>query len=208
MSSGRDVYRYASFSETHAIDSAGFFSNYLEFINLHLQYNKTLKTSLIIMMSLRSARTTAPTAQRLLKAPTIGRALSTQTSQAVDKLKAVFEHYRQEKYVPIPPLRFSHHLAVFHLYTIIDTLHLLSLSSASLTALYQPLQLHSGDPARFKKDIIRVAGPEGIAVSGLQRVLHNIGADNCLTQHEMQSIFAEKGNAKGEIDAQKLDQLI
>ena len=64
-------------------------------------------------------------------------------------------------------------------------------------------------PTRFKKEIVRAAGPNSIVVAaGLERVLHNIGAANMISAGEMQSIFAEMGNEKGEIPAQKLAQLL
>jgi hypothetical protein len=47
-----------------------------------------------------------------------------------------------------------------------------------------------------------------VALPGLERVLINIGAAHLLSGNELQSIFAEIGNANGEIPAQKLVQLL
>jgi len=52
-------------------------------------------------------------------------------------------------------------------------------------------------PSRFKKDIVRAAADESndrIALDGMQRVLTNIGAENCLTSSEMKILFEELGN--------------
>jgi hypothetical protein len=63
-------------------------------------------------------------------------------------------------------------------------------------------------PTRFKKDVFRAAvqEPESdhIALSGLTRVLANIGASDRLSYSEMEIIFQELGNEMGEIHVQRM----
>jgi len=47
-----------------------------------------------------------------------------------------------------------------------------------------------------------------VEITGLQRVLSNIGMAQALSLQEIQSIFAEVGNEKGEIPSQRLVQLL
>jgi hypothetical protein len=47
-----------------------------------------------------------------------------------------------------------------------------------------------------------------VNATGLQDVLHNIGASNVLSASEIQAIFREMGNEKGEMTAQNLAQLL
>ena len=65
-------------------------------------------------------------------------------------------------------------------------------------------------PSRFKKDLVRAAATQEslIEVSGLQRVLFNIGASHTLSTNELQAIFAEIGNEEGKIPASKMLQLL
>jgi hypothetical protein len=73
-------------------------------------------------------------------------------------------------------------------------------------------------PTRFKKDIIRAAAGsvssaeaalrKNIAAQGLQRVLANIGAAERLSIDELQMIFRELGNERGEIPARNFIQLL
>jgi len=66
-------------------------------------------------------------------------------------------------------------------------------------------------PTRFKKDIVRAASTEEnsiIEMTGLQRVLANIGASHTLSAYELQSIFAEVGNKDGRIPAHTMVQLL
>jgi hypothetical protein len=62
-------------------------------------------------------------------------------------------------------------------------------------------------PTRFKKEIVLAAAQEHsdkIVLEGMQRVLHNIGADNRLSSNDLKAIFQEVGNESGEIPAQSL----
>jgi len=66
-------------------------------------------------------------------------------------------------------------------------------------------------PGRFKKDIMKAAvhdHSDRIALEGMQRVLHNIGASHAIAPSEMKLIFEELGNQTGEIDAQHINQII
>jgi hypothetical protein len=65
-------------------------------------------------------------------------------------------------------------------------------------------------PTRFKKDIVNAAALQQPVVNatGLQHVLHNIGADHVMSVSEIQAIFREMGNEKGEISAQHMVQLL
>ena len=127
---------------------------------------------------------------------TTARALSTQTSQAVAKLQAVLENYRLEKYVGLSVSSVS-----------------CAPSFPSLNAFFSIFSLHSYTqeiPTRFKKDIVQAASQNApqVNATGLQHVLHNIGAPNVLSATELQAMFREMGNEKGEISAQHLVQLL
>jgi hypothetical protein len=76
-------------------------------------------------------------------------------------------------------------------------------------------------PTRFKKDIIQEAcrtsgnqlssvnnNNDRIAQEGIQQVLVNIGASERVSSHDIQLIFEELGDNKGEIYSQKLMQLL
>ncbi len=66
-------------------------------------------------------------------------------------------------------------------------------------------------PARFKKDVMKAATrehPDRVALAGMQRVLHNIGAQHRLTFSEMKVIFDELGDKEGEIPVQRMSQLL
>jgi hypothetical protein len=65
-------------------------------------------------------------------------------------------------------------------------------------------------PSRFKKDIMAAAAPreQPVVMDGLQRVLMNIGAENRLSQSDMEIIFEELGNGRGEIPAMRMIQIL
>jgi hypothetical protein len=72
-------------------------------------------------------------------------------------------------------------------------------------------------PTRFKKEIINEAcktsrlqceNENCIVQEGIQRVLANIGASECLSPKEIRSIFDELGDEHGEIYSKKLMQLL
>jgi hypothetical protein len=63
-------------------------------------------------------------------------------------------------------------------------------------------------PSRFKKDLIRAAtSGDRIGMSGIQKVLGNIGAGNRLTETEIKTIF-DKYGTNGEIPSKDLVQII
>lgn len=47
-----------------------------------------------------------------------------------------------------------------------------------------------------------------VVMDGLQRVLMNIGAENRLSQSDMEIIFEELGNGRGEIPAMRMIQIL
>ena len=65
-------------------------------------------------------------------------------------------------------------------------------------------------PTRFKKDIMKAAArehPDRVVLSGMQRVLANIGAQHRLTPTEMKVIFEELGQ-DGAIPIQRMSQIL
>jgi hypothetical protein len=72
-------------------------------------------------------------------------------------------------------------------------------------------------PTRFKKEIVheacktsqyRCESADCIVQEGIQRVLVNIGASDCLSSSEIKAIFDELGDMNGEIYSNKLMQLL
>lgn len=62
---------------------------------------------------------------------------------------------------------------------------------------------------RFKKDIAKAAvvNDDCVGVDGVERVLHNIGAEQRLTKKELETIFTEVGDG-GEMPAKQFLQMI
>ena len=66
-------------------------------------------------------------------------------------------------------------------------------------------------PGRFKKDIVKAAVHDpshGVALEGMQRVLHNIGAAHAMSVAEMKLIFEELGDNTGEIPVQSIGEIL
>jgi hypothetical protein len=66
-------------------------------------------------------------------------------------------------------------------------------------------------PGRFKKDIVKAAihdPSHGVALEGMQRVLHNIGAAHAMSVAEMKLIFEELGDNTGEIPVQSIGEIL
>ena len=63
-------------------------------------------------------------------------------------------------------------------------------------------------PRRFKKEVVAAAkdSENRIVLASLQKVLHNIGAGQKMTEEELQLIFAEVGDDSG-ITADRMSTL-
>jgi len=82
---------------------------------------------------------------------------------------------------------------------------LLTFSSLSIRISYSQEM-----PSRFKKEVVRAAKMpenEAVALEGLERVLHNIGASHKISLEDLQVIFNELGEA-GSIPADRMVKLI
>mmetsp|Transcript_33194 Transcript_33194/g.54798 ORF Transcript_33194/g.54798 Transcript_33194/m.54798 type:complete len:113 (-) Transcript_33194:205-543(-) len=64
-------------------------------------------------------------------------------------------------------------------------------------------------PYRFKRDIVTAAkgSDDKIVLESMQRVLHNIGASQRLSEEELRTIFSEVGES-GAIPADRMVQLL
>eukprot|EP00546_Thalassionema_frauenfeldii_P012753 CAMPEP_0178913284 /NCGR_PEP_ID=MMETSP0786-20121207/10754_1 /TAXON_ID=186022 /ORGANISM="Thalassionema frauenfeldii, Strain CCMP 1798" /LENGTH=96 /DNA_ID=CAMNT_0020586003 /DNA_START=95 /DNA_END=385 /DNA_ORIENTATION=+ len=64
-------------------------------------------------------------------------------------------------------------------------------------------------PRRFKCEVVAAArdSENRILLEGMQRVLHNIGADQKLSERELETVFAELGE-NGVITGDKMSTLI
>lgn len=67
-------------------------------------------------------------------------------------------------------------------------------------------------PTRFKKEVAAAAlsyeQSDLIAMDGLQRVLHNIGAENRISEGDMKLIFHTIGNEHGEIPVLRFIEIL
>mmetsp|Transcript_31457 Transcript_31457/g.46388 ORF Transcript_31457/g.46388 Transcript_31457/m.46388 type:complete len:114 (-) Transcript_31457:186-527(-) len=64
-------------------------------------------------------------------------------------------------------------------------------------------------PRRFKREVVAAArdSENRILLEGMQRVLRNIGAAQKLSEHDLQTVFAELGE-KGVITGDRMSSLI
>jgi hypothetical protein len=148
------------------------------------------------------------------------RGLSSQTTQAVAKLQAILENYRLQKYV----IEFV--FLFFYLLMDLRFPSRQSVSNEKSSSIWYHHSYTQEIPTRFKKDIVHAAASVVVRpnhstnnhnlgnaaavvnATGLQHVLHNIGASNVLTPQELQAIFTEMGNEHGEIPAPTMVQLL
>ena len=129
------------------------------------------------------------------------RHLSTSGVIAVEKLRNAIEAYRREKWVPNDESSITWLLHVFVCIVNVLSRKWLTISLDTFHKQTTHSYVHEL-PSRCKKDMLAVAdkNKDGrIPVEGIETLLRNIGASDCMSRAEIETILSEEGESHAKV---------